>query len=400
MRLTTRALRAIESYRHSRLHDEVAGCCRFTPSCSHYAEDALEQRALPVALLLVVWRLLRCTPLTPRGTVDPVPLPGRHRLRRPLAVLAVSALTTLLVGSTAAAAARFGGGSTTAGGCDAFVGGVPIGNLDKNHRLQVSKGQRVVLTGRAPAAVRTQPATATISSSTDVKIVFVESIATHTFSEHATGATFQKSVNVDTYLKYGSGIYRVDVHSVAASGWDCSATFYVELNGSKLAADIAIALGCVGAVGVVASTGGGKPEVAPAPVPVPDEEGVYDPGIAPDALDRAQAGPPPERDMLTDIATSGAFGCLVAAFLWLTGATGGFLLAAPVPGAGRRRLWVRGHAVRGFVSGLVAGLGFTVAMQQYGQYPFTVATAIVVPLAIAVLGALRAWWGRPWKVPA
>jgi hypothetical protein len=395
MRLATRALRAIESYRHSRLHDDVAGCCRFTPSCSHYAEDALRRRALPVALVLLSWRLLRCNPLTPYGTVDPVPLPGRHRLRRPLAVLAVSALTTLLVGSTAAAAASLGGGSTTAGGCDAFVGGVPIGNLDKNHPLQVSKGQRVVLTGRAPAAVRNLPTTATISSSTDVTIVFVESIATRTFTEHATGATFQRSVNVDTYLKYGSGIYRVDVHSVAAKGWDCSGTFYVELNGSKLAADIAIALGCVGAVGVVASTGRGEPEVTV--TPTPDDEGVYDPGIAPDALDRAQAGPPSERDKLTDLATSGAFGCLLVAFLWLTGATGGFLLAAPVPGR-RGRIWVRGHAVRGFVSGLVAGLGFTVAMQQYGQYPFTLGTAVGVPLVIAVLGALRAWWGRPWKV--
>lgn len=48
--------------------------CRFTPSCSHYAVDALHQHHLPRALGLILWRLARCQPLCAGGH-DPVP-PG------------------------------------------------------------------------------------------------------------------------------------------------------------------------------------------------------------------------------------------------------------------------------------------------------------------------------------
>lgn len=48
--------------------------CRFTPTCSAYAEEALRTLSLPRALLLITWRLLRCQPLC-RGGYDPVPAP-------------------------------------------------------------------------------------------------------------------------------------------------------------------------------------------------------------------------------------------------------------------------------------------------------------------------------------
>ena len=48
--------------------------CRFTPSCSSYALEALEAHGTRRGLWLAVRRLLRCRPFGPSGW-DPVPLP-------------------------------------------------------------------------------------------------------------------------------------------------------------------------------------------------------------------------------------------------------------------------------------------------------------------------------------
>lgn len=47
--------------------------CRFQPSCSHYAEGAIRSRGALRGGLLAAWRILRCGPWTPAGTVDPPP---------------------------------------------------------------------------------------------------------------------------------------------------------------------------------------------------------------------------------------------------------------------------------------------------------------------------------------
>lgn len=48
--------------------------CRFVPSCSAYAVEAVETRGVGVGLLLALWRVIRCNPLC-RSGYDPVPLP-------------------------------------------------------------------------------------------------------------------------------------------------------------------------------------------------------------------------------------------------------------------------------------------------------------------------------------
>lgn len=184
--LTDRALRGIETYRTSRLHERTAGCCRFTPTCSHYAEEALRRRGFAVALVLMTWRVVRCNPLTPYGTHDPVRPRRRGAGRRVLAVLGLAGLTTFLVAGTAAASTlapmQSGDGSQTAGGCDAFVGGRPIGQLSVDHPLQVHKGQKIVLTGLSPIGIRSLPSTAALRSTTDVRIHFIEKLATTTLT--------------------------------------------------------------------------------------------------------------------------------------------------------------------------------------------------------------------------
>jgi putative membrane protein insertion efficiency factor len=62
---------AIRTYRE-RISAHRPPCCRFTPSCSHYAEQAIATHGALRGLALTVRRLLRCRPGGPRGA-DPVP---------------------------------------------------------------------------------------------------------------------------------------------------------------------------------------------------------------------------------------------------------------------------------------------------------------------------------------
>jgi putative membrane protein insertion efficiency factor len=46
--------------------------CRFHPTCSEYARDALAEHGIGRGLSLSIWRILRCNPWS-RGGHDPVP---------------------------------------------------------------------------------------------------------------------------------------------------------------------------------------------------------------------------------------------------------------------------------------------------------------------------------------
>jgi uncharacterized protein len=51
----------------------MGGCaCRFSPTCSHYAADAIRTHGVIAGIALATVRLIKCTPLHPGG-FDPVP---------------------------------------------------------------------------------------------------------------------------------------------------------------------------------------------------------------------------------------------------------------------------------------------------------------------------------------
>ena len=47
--------------------------CRYTPTCSQYAIDAIEQRGVTRGSVMALWRVLRCNPFV-HGGYDPVPV--------------------------------------------------------------------------------------------------------------------------------------------------------------------------------------------------------------------------------------------------------------------------------------------------------------------------------------
>jgi len=55
--------------------------CKYEPSCSRYAEQAVRRYGPVRGLALAGWRLLRCNPWS-RGGYDPVP-EGASEMRRP-----------------------------------------------------------------------------------------------------------------------------------------------------------------------------------------------------------------------------------------------------------------------------------------------------------------------------
>jgi putative membrane protein insertion efficiency factor len=56
----------------------IGGGCRFHPSCSAYAEQAIAELGALRGSTLAIWRVVRCSPLT-AGGVDHPPRPAPRR---------------------------------------------------------------------------------------------------------------------------------------------------------------------------------------------------------------------------------------------------------------------------------------------------------------------------------
>jgi putative membrane protein insertion efficiency factor len=78
MSVVARALTAIVVAYRRYVSPALPARCRFYPSCSAYAQEALARHGAVRGTGLAVWRLLRCHPFHPGG-YDPVPDEIRHR---------------------------------------------------------------------------------------------------------------------------------------------------------------------------------------------------------------------------------------------------------------------------------------------------------------------------------
>jgi len=50
----------------------IPASCRYVPSCSEYAAEAVARHGFFRGIAMALWRLLRCNPFA-RGGYDPVP---------------------------------------------------------------------------------------------------------------------------------------------------------------------------------------------------------------------------------------------------------------------------------------------------------------------------------------
>ena len=66
----TIALGLLKGYRAA-ISPWLPAACRFTPTCSEYASEAVEKHGVVKGSLKSLWRLLRCHPFH-RGGWDPV----------------------------------------------------------------------------------------------------------------------------------------------------------------------------------------------------------------------------------------------------------------------------------------------------------------------------------------
>ena len=65
------ALAAIRFYQRH-ISPGISPACRFEPTCSHYAYDAVDTYGAARGAVMAAWRILRCNPLNDGG-FDPVP---------------------------------------------------------------------------------------------------------------------------------------------------------------------------------------------------------------------------------------------------------------------------------------------------------------------------------------
>lgn len=72
MNVISRGLIALIRFYQRHISPRKISCCRFTPTCSAYAIEAITVHGCIKGTALSLWRILRCNPFC-KGGPDPVP---------------------------------------------------------------------------------------------------------------------------------------------------------------------------------------------------------------------------------------------------------------------------------------------------------------------------------------
>jgi hypothetical protein len=270
------------------------------------------------------------------------------------------------------------------------VRGVSSGNRDND--IKVSEHSRVPIVMTSPQGFRSHK----------IQLEFADRRWTVSDKTDDGSNTFTDSVNVDDYATYGVGLYKIVGVATLSDGTKCTGAATVDVSGNPLATVagvVAAGTVVVGTVGAVASGGLAAGSLGSAGNAAAD-------AFAAEESARA-ASPDPYRYSYAyrprvDWPWS-MLGCFFALpmllltlpFMAVTGGAGG-----PPPEPARelprfpRMRWMPRLTLLGVVSGLLAGLGGAVLLQQYAiDYPTQsaiirdlVAGAVVYGLIIPTLG--------------
>ena len=400
--LKRKCIASVVRYRESSRRQAHRGSCRFTPSCSTFALEALETRPLPIALASIAWRIVRCNPFVRIGTHDPV-----HRaklLRRPNS--ARTAFATLFLGGLLVLfTSGLALGQGVGGGCSGTANGRSPAAMTFGDPLVVGEGENVQIRGQAPGG---RARGKTYLSYSIALVDGISNIDTRT-ELHGEGANWRGTVNVSDYLRYGSGKYRVEGTVTTTEGsYTCPVSFYVFLDGNKI-------IGIVGA-GMAGAGGLGVLRAARAPGPGEKEAPMFEPDSDPDeeVEQREQIKEQLKPHNLANLTADS--GCLIIAIIDAliikaspTGYSGPTLedynrpvapienLILALPGAASITIWRKGRTGLGFFCGLLFGLGATVAGQQFGYWTLNPVSLFAVPVFSAIAGSVRARRGKAFK---